>query len=176
MTLVGLISDTHGQLPDKAYEALADCQHIIHAGDIGHPRVLHLLEALAPVTAVWGNNDMDEYGGSVSHYAHPIIDGVQFLVTHYPRDARVSVAGTGALAPGDPLPQVCVHGHTHVPEIVTGADAGLATYLVCPGAVYDPRGDFPRCVGHMLVEKGVVQGIRISSLSGDTVFETGCLL
>ena len=33
MKLVGLISDTHGRLPDAALGALAYCNHIIHAGE-----------------------------------------------------------------------------------------------------------------------------------------------
>ena len=37
---IGIISDTHGSLDPRAYAALADCDHIIHAGDIGGPSVL----------------------------------------------------------------------------------------------------------------------------------------
>ena len=41
---IGIISDTHGSLDPRAYAALADCDHIIHAGDIGGPSVLCELE------------------------------------------------------------------------------------------------------------------------------------
>ena len=114
MTVIGIISDTHGQLSEAAFAALADSDHIIHAGDIGNPAILRELETLAPVTAVLGNNDFDEYGQAVGRFARPVIDGVRFLVAHYPRDVKISFAGSGALAPGDPIPQVCVHGHTPV--------------------------------------------------------------
>ena len=93
MTVIGLISDTHGQLPDEALAAMADVDHIIHAGDIGGPEILHALEALAPTTAVLGNNDFDEYGSRVSRFAHPVIDGVRFLVAHYPRDVQIGFNG-----------------------------------------------------------------------------------
>ena len=112
---IGIISDTHGSLDPRAYAALADCDHIIHAGDIGGPSVLCELETLAPVTAVLGNNDFDEYGSAAGHFAHPVLEGVRFLVGHKPGDVRVSFAGSAALAPGDPLPDVIIHGHTHVP-------------------------------------------------------------
>ena len=72
MTVIGLISDTHGRLPDEALAAMADVDHIIHAGDIGGPEILHALEALAPTTAVLGNNDFDEYGSRVGRFAHPV--------------------------------------------------------------------------------------------------------
>ena len=152
MTVIGLISDTHGQLPDEALAAMADVDHIIHAGDIGGPEILHALEALAPTTAVLGNNDFDEY---------------------YPRDVQIGFNGCAGLAAGDPIPQVCVHGHTHVPELVYGPEARPASYVVCPGAPFRPRGGFPKCTGRMLVDDGRVLGVRIASLDGQTVFEAG---
>ena len=174
MTVIGIISDTHGQLSEAAFAALADSDHIIHAGDIGNPAILRELETLAPVTAVLGNNDFDEYGQAVGRFARPVIDGVRFLVAHYPRDVKISFAGSGALAPGDPIPQVCVHGHTHVPELLTGAEARPASFFLCPGAPFRPRGGFPKCTGRMEVENGRVLGVRIASLDDQTVFAVGC--
>ena len=173
MTTIGIISDTHGQLSEAAYAALADSDHIIHAGDIGNPAILRELETLAPVTAVLGNNDFDEYGETVGRFAHPVIDGVRFLVAHYPRDVKISFAGSGALAPGDPIPQVCVHGHTHVPEIVTGPEARPATYVICPGAAFRPRSGFPRCVAKLDVSDGRVNSVRVEALTGEILMEAG---
>ena len=92
MTVIGIISDTHGQLSEAAFAALADSDHIIHAGDIGNPAILRELEALAPVTAVLGNNDFDEYGQAVGRFARPVIDGVRFLVAHYTSHVKISIA------------------------------------------------------------------------------------
>lgn len=175
MTTIGIISDTHGKLPSEALAAMADVDYIIHAGDIGGPSILRKLSELAPTIAVLGNNDFDEYGSSVQRFARPVIDGVRFLVAHYPRDVRISFAGGGGVAPGDPVPQVLVHGHTHVPELLTGKEARPADLLICPGAVFRQRGGFPKCTGRMLVDDGRVLGARISSLDGATVFETGAL-
>ena len=47
MTLIGVLSDTHGRLDADAFAALAECDRIIHAGDIGGPHILRELEALA---------------------------------------------------------------------------------------------------------------------------------
>ena len=171
--LVGLGPGGREQMTQQAYAALADCDHIIHAGDIGGPSVLRELETLAPVTAVLGNNDFDEYGQAVSRFAHPVIDGVRFLVAHYPRDVKITFAGSAALVPGDPIPQVCVHGHTHVPELVSGPDARPATLVLCPGAVFRSRGDFPRSIAKVEVEDGRVLSARIESLTGSTVMEWG---
>lgn len=166
MTLVGIISDTHGRLSQAAYNALADCDHIIHAGDIGAPGILRELQALGPVTAVLGNNDYDEYGKSVGRFAHPVIGGVRFLVAHYPRDVRISAFGTGALAAGDPIPDVCVHGHTHLPKLQFGKEVRPAQYLLCPGSASRPRSGNPPSIAKIAIENGVVQSIRIEGLDG----------
>ena len=169
MKIVGIISDTHGRLDERAFAALADCDHIIHAGDIGDPSILRELECLAPVTAVLGNNDYDEYGSAVGRFAKPCIEGVRFLVAHYPRDVRISGLGSAALAPGDPIPQVLVHGHTHVPRIETGVGARPADVLICPGSAFRPREGYPRCVARMALDAGRVVFARVESLDGDEV-------
>ena len=54
---IGVISDTHGLMRPEAVAALAGSELIVHAGDIGAPEVLEALAAIAPVSAVRGNND-----------------------------------------------------------------------------------------------------------------------
>ena len=129
------------------------------------------METLAPVTAVLGNNDFDEYGSAVGHFAHPVLEGVRFLVGHKPGDVRVSFAGSAALAPGDPLPDVIIHGHTHVPELKTGPDARPAGLYLCPGAVYRPRSDFGRTIAKMDVEDGRILHTWIENLDGKVLLE-----
>lgn len=175
MTVVGVISDTHGRLDSKAYVALADCSHIIHAGDICGPRILRELNTIAPVTAVLGNNDFDEYGSSVGRFAKPEIEGVKFLVSHYPRDVRITALGNSAVAPGDPIPDVCIHGHTHVPRLEYGKEARPAQYVLCPGSVSYPRGGSQRSVAKIVIEDRQVKSIRIETLSGNVLMSAGDL-
>lgn len=195
--LIGVLSDTHGTLDPRAYGALADCGHIIHAGDICEPAVLRELETLAPVTAVLGNNDFPEYGSAVGRFARPVLGGVRFLVAHYPQDVelgRLSLGksraarrgltpsgsevplGDGPLQPGDSIPAVCIHGHTHVPRLVFGTEARPAQYILNPGSVFRPRGGNPRSLAKIAVADGQVQGIRIESLDGDTLLAVGEML
>ena len=174
MKLVGLISDTHGRLPDAALGALAYCNHIIHAGDICDPSILRELQTIGPVDAVLGNNDIPgDYPSDVQRFAKPVINGVRFLVAHYPNDVRISFAGSSAVAPGDPIPHVCIHGHTHIPRLERGRAAYPARYVLNPGSVTRPRGGFPTSVGKIVVEEGCVLSIAIESLDGEVLFETG---
>ena len=169
MTLVGVISDTHGGLHERAYEALADCDHIIHAGDICGPHILRELETLAPVTAVLGNNDYAEYGESVKRFARPVIEGVKFLVAHYPHDVSLSAFGGRGVAPGDPIPDVCIHGHTHIPRLEYGVAARPASYILNPGSATLPRGGYQRSIAKILVSDAHVEYIRIETLRGQAI-------
>lgn len=63
--MIGIISDTHGLVRPQVIAALTGAELIIHAGDIGSPDVLKILEAIAPVIAVRGNNDQDPWAAKI---------------------------------------------------------------------------------------------------------------
>ena len=65
MIRVGLISNTHGLLRPEAKTFLNGCDLILHGGDIGNPQILEEPAALAPVTAVRGNNDNGAWARTV---------------------------------------------------------------------------------------------------------------
>ncbi len=58
---IGVISDTHGLLRPEALQRLAGVEHIIHAGDSGSPDIFPRLGKIAPVTAVRGNVNTQEW-------------------------------------------------------------------------------------------------------------------
>jgi putative phosphoesterase len=60
-TRIGLISDTHGLLREEALDALRGSELIVHAGDVGDRDILARLRKLAPVVAVRGNVDTEEW-------------------------------------------------------------------------------------------------------------------
>ncbi|MEG0759825.1 MAG: metallophosphoesterase, partial [Raoultibacter sp.] len=61
----------------------------------------------------------------------------------------------------DPIPQVCVHGHTHVPKIVTGKEARPAEYVICPGSVTAPRGGSMPSIAKVIIAGGRVVKVDI---------------
>src|SRR5258707_7989707 len=65
MRTIGAISDTHGLVRPQALAALAGCDPIIHARDVGSPDVLPRLGALAPVHAVRGNADHSAWSANL---------------------------------------------------------------------------------------------------------------
>jgi hypothetical protein len=170
MTRIGVLSDTHGTLLPQAYAALAECDLIFHAGDIGGPDILRELQTLAPVVAVLGNNDFAEYGEEVGRFAYPVVEGARFLMAHKPQDVSISPFGGGGIAPGDPLPQVIIHGHTHVPKLETGPEARPASLLLCPGSVTRPRSQFGKTLAFIEVDEGKITCTRIETLNGEVVY------
>ena len=122
---IGIISDTHGYLDPRIYDAFAGVRTIIHAGDICSPSVLWELETVAPVYAVLGNCDHAVYGSTIGAVATPTIGGQRFKIVHRPKDI-------GDIS-SDIAVVVC--GHTHR-SLIEAHD----TYLfINPGSATNPR-------------------------------------
>jgi len=105
---VGLISDTHGLLRAEAVAFLRGSDFIIHAGDIGAPEVLQTLAAIAPVTAVRGNNDRERWAADIPETAVLAVGAIRICVLHDLAEL--------ALDPGASDIQVVVSGHSHKPR------------------------------------------------------------
>ena len=107
--LIGVISDTHGLLRPEAVKALKGVELIIHAGDIGAPKVLAGLERLAPVHAVRGNIDRGDWASDLPHTRVVEVGGVLLYVLHelFTLDLDPAAAGFAAV----------IFGHTHSPHL-----------------------------------------------------------
>lgn len=112
--LIGIISDTHGRLRPEVFTHFAGVEHILHGGDIGPVDLLTELEAIAPVTAVWGNTDGWDVRDSVPEVARLRLADVDVVVVHgqqfgSPTPEKV----VGAY----PEAGLVVFGHSHRPAI-----------------------------------------------------------
>jgi putative phosphoesterase len=135
---IGLISDTHGELDDRALVALEGVDIIVHAGDIESDSTLYELEAIAPVTAVLGNCDREIVGFDVDRLARTTVAGVRVLAIH-------DLARLGPVPSGVDL-VVC--GHTHEPmERWHGS-----VLVVNPGSASRPRNAPSRSVAIVAVD------------------------
>jgi len=115
----------------QALDALRDCDLIIHAGDVGEPKVLEALRALAPVHAVRGNVDYGDWAEQLPMTARVAVGDVAFHVLH-----DIAQLDSGAPSAGC---AVIVYGHSHRPSIET-RDGVL--YLN-PGSAGPRRFDLP---------------------------------
>lgn len=107
---IGIISDTHGHVPNAVHEVLAGVDCILHAGDVGPMDVITELEAIAPVKAVLGNTD---HGLALPETRVEEFATRRFMVHHIVDIAFPSRQVQTTLAEEEP--EVVVFGHTHVP-------------------------------------------------------------
>ncbi len=132
---LGIISDTHGYIPTAVHDVFDGVDHVIHAGDIGGQHVLDELAIIAPVTAVYGNCDYFGDYLEAEETAQVTLAGVRFYIAHKPSLVKEALRGIGDILPGQPLPHICIHGHTHVPK----DEFWGAVRVVCPGSPVRPR-------------------------------------
>ena len=148
---VGLISDTHGLLRPQARSFLEGSDHIIHAGDICEPRTLEDLSALAPLTAVRGNNDHGAWAERLPPGADVLIGEVLIRVVHDLADladVERGLCADGLGSNGAAPARVVISGHSHKPS-VKERDGIL---YVNPGSAGPRRFKLPITVGELLID------------------------
>jgi putative phosphoesterase len=156
---LGIISDTHGQLRAQVFEVFAQVDHILHAGDVGRPDVLTELEALAPVTAVYGNTDGPELRARLPRVAALQLDGFDIIVTH---GDQLGSPTPNTLFAAFPRAEIIVYGHTHRP-LLEMVDRTVT--VLNPGSAGPARFDLKPSVGIMELEPGIPPRARIVPLT-----------
>jgi putative phosphoesterase len=160
---LGIISDTHGLLRPEVFDAFAEVDHIIHAGDLGPLDLLTELEAIAPVTAVYGNTDGPEVRSRLPQVATVELDGFDIVVTHGDQLGSPTPEKLNAAFPDA---QIIIYGHTHRP-LLTIVD--VVVTVMNPGGAGHRRFNLPPSVGIMELEPGIPpRGRLVPLLDFDT--------
>ena len=140
--VVGVISDTHGLIRPQALKALRGSEHIVHAGDIGAPAVLEALAAIAPVTAIRGNNDRDAWARQLPEATAVEVHGTWLYIVHDVHDLDLDPRAAGFAA--------VISGHSHKPAIAERNGA----LFVNPGSAGPRRFILPIAVARLYVGAG----------------------
>lgn len=143
--LIGLISDTHGLLRPEVHTAFAGVDLILHAGDVCGDEILDELALIAPVRAVYGNNDAP-WDPRLAPAIDDTFGGVRVHVSHGHEVGKVTPENLAAAYDAE----VIVYGHTHVQK-VTRTGMGL---IVNPGAAGPRRFNLQPSVALLTVEDG----------------------
>jgi putative phosphoesterase len=141
---IGVISDTHGLLRPEAMEALRHSDHILHAGDVGAPGILNQLGAIAPVNAIRGNVDKEDWAKRLPTTEVFEAGGVSIYMLHdlAALDLKPKAAGFS----------VVVSGHSHVPK----QEVRDGVLYFNPGSAGPRRFSLPVSVGKLTVTAGQV--------------------
>jgi putative phosphoesterase len=155
---LGIIADTHGLLRSEVFEVFKEVDHILHAGDVGPPELLTELEAIAPVTAVYGNTDGWDLRARLPQVASIRLDGFDIVVTHGDQFGSPTPEKLNAAFPEA---EILVFGHTHRP-LLTLVD--VVVTVMNPGGAGPQRFDLPPSVGIMELEAGIPPRARLVPL------------
>jgi uncharacterized protein len=147
---IGVISDTHGLVRPEAIKALAGVEMIIHAGDIGTPAVLEALHSIAPVVAVRGNNDTDEWARALPDTEVVELGDVALYVLHDVHELDLDPGAAGFHA--------VISGHSHRPSIATRR----GVLYVNPGSAGPRRFKLPISLAQLHIQGATVEAQLIT--------------
>jgi putative phosphoesterase len=140
------VADSHGLLRPEALRRLRGVDRIVHAGDIGSPEVLAALRAMAPVTAVRGNNDRGTWARAIPETAILAVGHVRLYVLHDVKALDVDPRSAALAA--------VIAGHSHRPSLVE-RDGVL---FLNPGSIGPRRFTLPVAMGFLTVDGAGVRG------------------
>lgn len=134
-----LLADTHmpgraRDLPDQVWQAVADADLVVHAGDWVAETLLDDLERRASrLLGCWGNNDGPGLRARLPEVGYADLDGLRLGVVH---ETGAATGRERRCAARYPDLDVLVFGHSHIPWDTTTA-TGLR--LLNPGSPTDRR-------------------------------------
>ena len=138
-------------------EVFRDADHILHAGDVGSIDILAELEAIAPVTAVWGNTDEWNLRSGLPEVGRVRLESVDVVIVHgqqfgspSPRIVADAYSSAGLV----------VFGHSHEPVIELVGE----TLAVNPGSAGPRRFKQPTTVALASIEGDAIDA-RLVHLS-----------
>ena len=138
--LIGIISDTHGRLPQAVATVFQNVDLIIHAGDIGDPEIIAALKKIAPIAAVRGNMDMGAWTERLHRTETITIADKRVHVIHEFHNLDLKA--------NDSEYHVVIYGHTHRPQV----DKQRGVLYVNPGSAVQPRFGYPPSVALLEID------------------------
>jgi len=138
--LVGVISDTHGLLRHEAIDALRGSDRILHAGDVGDPKILEALARIAPVTAIRGNIDTEPWASTLPETEVIEAGNISIYMLHNLRQLDLKPEGAGF--------RVVIYGHSHKPKI----EEKNGVLYFNPGSAGPRRFHLPVIVGRLMIQ------------------------
>ncbi len=149
---IAVLSDTHiptrlGAIPGRVYEVCAECDLILHAGDVVELSVLRDLERFAQLKAVQGNMDPYDIKNRYPESLELELEGFRICMTHgsgpgYGLSDRL----TKRFQPRKP--DIIIHGHSHN----YNDDTKNGILRLNPGAVSSSKGK--RSIALLTLEEG----------------------
>jgi hypothetical protein len=137
---IGVISDTHGLVRKSVLKSFKGVDLIVHAGDVGEPKVLDTLQTVAMVHPVRGNVDGGKWTNNLPLTEVVEVGQVYLYVLHDLGSLELDPAAAGFNA--------VISGHSHIPKIEKRDDI---LYLN-PGSAGPKRFDYPISIAFLYIK------------------------
>ena len=155
---IGLLSDTHGDLPSSYEKFFAGCDEIWHAGDVGSIEVIEKLRRICPVRAVHGNIDdlpvRAEFPGELVFET----EGLKTFIIHiggYPGHYSSKALKTIDME----NPGLFISGHSHILKVIPDRKRDLLH--INPGAAGRQGLHQKRTMMRFVIENGTILDLEI---------------
>jgi putative phosphoesterase len=137
---IGVISDTHGLVRKSVLKSFKGVDLIVHAGDVGEPKVLDTLQTVAKVHPVRGNVDGGKWTNNLPLTEVVEVGQVYLYVLHDLGSLELDPAAAGFNA--------VISGHSHIPKVENRDDI---LYLN-PGSAGPKRFDYPISIAFLYIK------------------------
>lgn len=131
MINIGILSDTHGFIPDQVYWFMDACDEVWHAGDWGDEASFVQMKNFKPLRTVWGNIDNHALRLQMPEINTFTVEDVKVCMLHiggYP--AKYSPQFRKELVKD--IPDIMVCGHSHILKVMRDPEYGIMHFN--PGA------------------------------------------
>ena len=159
---IGLLSDTHGHLPDAIFDHFKDCNEIWHAGDIGTQDIADKLEGFKPLQAVYGNIDDPSLRRKYHEYIFFSRESVNILLIHiggspprYNKRAKELITKYN--------PQLLICGHSHILKIEKDPNRHNMLFIN-PGAAGNQGFHKHKTLVKFMLERGEIKQLQVIEL------------
>jgi len=159
---IGLLSDTHSYIDQKALDFFKDCDEIWHAGDIGDISVLDTLESFTKTRAVFGNIDNHQIRSFIPEFQIFSIGKYKVIITHiggYPKRYAPRIK---ALLKKE-SPNLFISGHSHILKVIN--DQELTLLHVNPGAYGISGFHKVRTAVRFIIENNTISNFEILEIN-----------
>ena len=137
---IGVISDTHGLLRPEAEKYLEGSDIIIHAGDIGTIELISKLKRIAPIYAIRGNVDKENWPDEFPETMELEILDKRIFIIHNINEFNIG---------NEKNYDIIISGHSHKPLIKKMNDI---LYLN-PGSAGKKRFSLPVSIAHVKISE-----------------------
>ena len=159
---IGIISDTHGYLDPRVFDAFENCDEIWHAGDFGSLEIAKQLADFKSFRGVYGNIDDLSIRNAYPEDQRFEIEGVNIWMTHIAgHPGRYSRRVLQLL--NDNPPDVLIYGHSHLLRVDTDSKRNNML-CVNPGAAGNYGDQVVRTVIKAEVANGEFKNLRVVEL------------